>query len=102
MTEKRQMHEMGIANSILDAAGSIVRERPGCRVTKIVVLIGAFAGVNSESLQFCFEAMVTGTELAPLELEIERSTGDELLLKWMELENEVTDDADSPRDASPQ
>ena len=44
---------------------------PEQRASKVAVRIGEFAGVDPESLRFCFEAMVKETELAPLALEIE-------------------------------
>jgi hypothetical protein len=49
--------------------------------------------VDSGSLQFCFEALVKGTGLEPLELEIEwcraadGKAGDELNLAYLELDD---------------
>ena len=80
------MHEMGIAGSILEAVGKELERYPGHRAAKVGVRIGDFAGVDSESLRFCFEAIVTGSPIAPLELEIERTPGDELDLGALELE----------------
>ncbi len=42
--------------------------------------IGEYAGVDSESLRFCFDAIVKDSPLAPLELGIEACGGDELEL----------------------
>ena len=65
------------------------RERqfyPGQRVSKVGVRIGEFAGVDAESLRFCFEAIVMSSEPAPLELELENGKrGDELEIAYMEL-----------------
>jgi hydrogenase nickel incorporation protein HypA/HybF len=64
------MHEMGIANSVLDA----VRQESGlrqARVGKVGVRIGELAAVDPESLRFCFEALVLGSDLEPLELDLE-------------------------------
>jgi hydrogenase nickel incorporation protein HypA/HybF len=41
-------------------------------VLAVGVRIGALSGVDSESLRFCFEALVQDTELAPLSLDIEQ------------------------------
>ena len=65
------MHEMGIAASVLDAVHQELRTYPQHRATKVALRIGEFAGVDPDSLQFCFEALVKGTDLEPLELEIE-------------------------------
>jgi hydrogenase nickel incorporation protein HypA/HybF len=87
------MHEMGIANSILEAVHKELHLYPGQRAAKIGVRIGELAGVDPESLQFCFEALVKGTEFEPLELEIEwcpaqdGNTADQLDLAYLELED---------------
>jgi hydrogenase nickel incorporation protein HypA/HybF len=65
------MHEMGIANSVLDAIRVETRRFPDGHIYKVGVRIGELAGVDPEAMSFCFEALVRGTELEPLELEIE-------------------------------
>jgi hydrogenase nickel incorporation protein HypA/HybF len=87
------MHEMGIASSVLDAVGKEVRRYPGRRASKVGLRIGEFAGVDCESLRFCFEALVKGTEWDPLTLDIDwrraskaNDRADELDLAFMELE----------------
>jgi hydrogenase nickel incorporation protein HypA/HybF len=80
------MHEMGIASSILEAVQKEQLLYPGYRAARVDVRIGAFAGVEGESLQFCFGAIVKDTAFAPLELAIEASAGDELDLARIEFE----------------
>ena len=80
------MHEMSIAASILDAVQKEMRLYPGHRAAKVSVRIGEYAGVDSGSVLFCFDAMVKDTPLAPLELAIEPRGGDELDLAWIEME----------------
>ena len=88
------MHEMGIANSILEAVHKELQRYPEHRVAKVGVRIGEFSGVDSGSLEFCFEALVKGTELEPVELEIEwcrvadGKAGDELDLAYLELDTD--------------
>ena len=65
------MHEMGIANSVLDAVRHESEIRHGARVVKVGVRIGELAAVDPESLRFCFEALVSGSDLEPLELDLE-------------------------------
>ena len=65
------MHEMSIANSILEAVRKEAATRGGVRVSKVGVRVGELAAVDPEALRFCFEAMVQGSDLEPLALEIE-------------------------------
>jgi len=65
------MHEMGIANSVLDSVRVEALRFPDGHICKVGVRIGELAGVDPEALSFCFEALVRGTEFEPLALEIE-------------------------------
>jgi len=64
------MHEMGIAQSILDAVAAEMEKHPGAIPTRIGVRIGELAGVNPEALDFGFTALVHETDWAALKLEI--------------------------------
>jgi Zn finger protein HypA/HybF involved in hydrogenase expression len=89
------MHEMGIASSILEAAETEARRYPGHRAAKVGVLIGEYAGVDTESLRFCFEVIANG-----LELDITWNTGSEdLKFAYLELE-EVEHDESRDREES--
>ena len=65
------MHEMSIANSILEAVRKESSARGGVRVSKVGVRVGELAAVDPEALRFCFQAIVQGSDLEPLALEIE-------------------------------
>jgi hydrogenase nickel incorporation protein HypA/HybF len=65
------MHEMGIASSVLDAVRAESRRFPEGHVHKVGLRIGELAGVDPESVRFCFDALVRGSDLEPLALEIE-------------------------------
>ena len=80
------MHEVGVAGGILEAVRSEVAARKPARAVKVGVRIGVMAGIDPESLAFCFEALVKGTDLEPLELEIECGSTDELEFCYLELE----------------
>jgi Zn finger protein HypA/HybF involved in hydrogenase expression len=80
------MHEVGIANSILEAVRTEVAAHAPERATKVGVKIGAMAGVEASSLSVCFEVLVKGSDLEPLELEIQPGTEDELAFAYLELE----------------
>jgi Zn finger protein HypA/HybF involved in hydrogenase expression len=87
---------MGIASSIMEAAWTESRLYPGNCPAKVGVVIGEFAGVDTESLRFCFETLADG-----LELDITWSTGsDELKLAYLELEEVLDDQCDDQCDES--
>ena len=65
------MHEMGIANSVVEAVRGEIARRPGARASKVGLRLGEWSGVDVESLRFCLEVLVKGTELEPLALDIE-------------------------------
>jgi hydrogenase nickel incorporation protein HypA/HybF len=68
------MHEMGIANSILEGVAAEVRRRPGSRPARVGVRIGKLAGVDPDALRFAFEALTLDTPMHGLELDIEFRT----------------------------
>jgi hydrogenase nickel incorporation protein HypA/HybF len=80
------MHELGIANSVLDAVREEVARRPGAVALKVGVRIGELAGVDPDALAFGFEVLTSGTEWKDLKLEIEKAGGDQLDLAYLELE----------------
>jgi hydrogenase nickel incorporation protein HypA/HybF len=65
------MHELSIASAILEAVRDEAAKRPGTRVTKVGVRIGALAGVDPDALTFGFDALVKDTEMASAGLDIE-------------------------------
>ena len=65
------MHELSIATSVLEAVTIETRRYPGCRPRRVGLRIGELAGVDPESLRFCFQALVRDTELHEIELEIQ-------------------------------
>ena len=65
------MHELSIANSIIDAVRLEGARRPGARFLKVGVRVGELSGVEPDALSFSFEALVRGSDLEPLALDIE-------------------------------
>lgn len=63
------MHELSIAESILDAVRVELLRYPGAKPMRVGLKIGAFTAVDVESLNFCFESVVRGTEWENLRLE---------------------------------
>ena len=79
------MHEVAVAGSILDAVRAEAAARKPARPVKVGVRVGEMAGIDPDSLAFCFEALVEGTDMEPLELEIEPGSADELEFSYLEL-----------------
>ena len=66
------MHEMGIAEKIVEIAlASIPEDIENPRIAKMNLRIGKFASVVEDSLRFCFGIIVENTSLADTELIIE-------------------------------
>lgn len=65
------MHEMGIANSVLESIRVEALRFPGRHIYKVGLRIGELAGVDPDALSFCFEALVLGTDFEPLALEVD-------------------------------
>jgi hydrogenase nickel incorporation protein HypA/HybF len=66
------MHELSIANLVLEAVRAEVLRHPGAVPVKVALRVGELAGVDSDALAFGFQALTTGTEWAQLALEIQR------------------------------
>jgi len=61
------MHEMGIAQGILDIAMDYAKEG---KIKVISLLIGQMTGVEPESLRFCFSSLSAGTIAEGAELKV--------------------------------
>ena len=66
------MHEMAIAEGILDIAREHAARENSARITKIGLLLGEMAGVEEDALRFCFSSLVRGTLAQDAELSITR------------------------------
>jgi hydrogenase nickel incorporation protein HypA/HybF len=69
--ESFDMHELGIAASILDSVEKEAKRHPGVHISKVGVKVGELAGVDQDALQFGFEVLVKDTAFEPLTLEVE-------------------------------
>ena len=80
------MHEMGIASSVLEAVQKELEQCPGERASRVGLRIGKLAGVDPDSLRFCFEAIAKADGIPPFLLEIEWCASDELQIVYVEIE----------------
>jgi len=67
------MHELSIAQSIVDIVQQHLPPADGVHVTRVRLTLGAMAGVVADSLEFCFGAITQGTQLEGAVLEIEHT-----------------------------
>lgn len=65
------MHELSIAESIIETVVAEMKQRGLSATTKIGIRVGALTNVDPESLRFGFETLIVETPLAGSELEIE-------------------------------
>jgi len=66
------MHELSIAQSIVDTVCERAGERP---VRSVMIRVGALTAVVPEAMRFCFELAVMGTVADGARLDIERRGG---------------------------
>ena len=66
------MHELGIAQNILEIVQQAVPKAQTTAVRSIRIRVGPLAGVVPDSLEFCFQAIVNETELQRASLAIEQ------------------------------
>jgi hydrogenase nickel incorporation protein HypA/HybF len=65
------VHELSIAQCVLDGVQAEAARHPGAKPTKIGLKIGELAAVDPDALQFAFEVLTRETELEGLKLEID-------------------------------
>ncbi len=68
------MHELSIAQNILEIVKQNVPEEELNKVRSIKLRIGKFAGIVVDSLEFCFEAITADTTLEKAKLDIDNVT----------------------------
>jgi hydrogenase nickel incorporation protein HypA/HybF len=65
------MHELSIAQSIVEAVQVEAARHPGSKPVKIGLRIGELSAVDPDALQFSIEAITLDTELQGLQVEIQ-------------------------------
>ena len=86
---------MGIAASVLKAVRDESARYPGQHAVKVGLRIGEFAGVDTESLRFCFEALSLADHKDPLDMDVQWCTvqdgwnGEELDIAYLQLEDDL-------------
>ena len=67
------MHELGIAENIIDIVRQSVAAGRASAVRSVRLRVGPFAGIVPDSLKFCFAAITGDTDMAKAELLIEQT-----------------------------
>jgi hydrogenase nickel incorporation protein HypA/HybF len=62
---------MSIAAAVLEALRAEAANHGGARVARAGLRIGELSGVEPESLRFCLETLVSGSDLDPLAFDFE-------------------------------
>lgn len=69
------MHEMSLAEGVLDLVSEQARAGGYARVTGVWLEIGRLSGVEIEAMRFCFDAVVRGSIAEGASLEIDETPG---------------------------
>ena len=67
------MHELALAQSILEAGRQEMRQRKLKKLTAMHVSVGGLSHVEPANLVFCFDAVVKGTDLDGCELVVHKT-----------------------------
>jgi hydrogenase nickel incorporation protein HypA/HybF len=70
------MHELALAESILDAVGRELEAYPGATPIRVGVKVGVMAAVDLDALRFCFEVALRGSKWPQLNLDAEVVPGE--------------------------
>ena len=69
------MHEMSLAESIVQIAENTARVHGGGRVSVVLLEVGQLAGVEIDALRFCFDAASRSSLASGATLVVERPAG---------------------------
>lgn len=68
------MHELSLAQSLMDQVLSAARAQSATRVLRVVVVIGPYSGVEKTAFEFAFPLAAEGTPAEGAELIIENAS----------------------------
>jgi hydrogenase nickel incorporation protein HypA/HybF len=85
------MHELSIALSLVDAICEELPRLGAVSVRSVRIRVGACAGVVPDALAFAFDVAAAESPIAGARLEIESTTGRELELTALEVDDAAAD-----------
>jgi Zn finger protein HypA/HybF involved in hydrogenase expression len=65
------MHEVGIAQDLIDTVLAYAHEAAAQQVERVILRIGPHSGVDSDSIRFAFQVLAEGTIAAGAAVELE-------------------------------
>jgi hydrogenase nickel incorporation protein HypA/HybF len=65
------MHELGIAQSVIDAVQTESARHSGAKPSKVAVRIGELSAIDPDALRFSFDALIRESDLEGMVLEIQ-------------------------------
>jgi len=77
------MHELALATEVVSICAA---RADGARVLRVRLEVGKLAAVLPDALRFCFDACAHGTQVEGAELDIIETQGEELRVKYMEVD----------------
>ncbi|MBI5529074.1 MAG: hydrogenase maturation nickel metallochaperone HypA [Deltaproteobacteria bacterium] len=80
------MHELGLTQDLVDLVTAKAVAEGVAKVISVRLMVGEFAGVEPDSVSFCFEVVSRGTVAENARLEIERVPGREFRVVSMEVD----------------
>ena len=69
------MHELAIAEGIVETIGERCAGARANRVTRVLLSVGKLSGVVPDAVRFCFDLAAAGTPVAGARLDIEEPEG---------------------------
>jgi hydrogenase nickel incorporation protein HypA/HybF len=69
------MHEMSLAEGIIQIVGDTARANGGTRVSAVTLEVGRLAAVELDALRFCFDVVSRGSLAEGARLEVVRPEG---------------------------
>ena len=65
------MHEFSIASGLVEKLLEFAEENPAKKITGVRLAVGELSNIEEEQLRFCYDSIITGTELEGSILTIE-------------------------------
>jgi len=93
------VHEVSIASEIYDIVEKSIKDYKIQRVTRVLIKVGTFNGINEDSLRFAFNAISKGTKSENAKIILESVEGFELLVDKIEGEEDeehINKEEDTP------
>ena len=85
------MHELSVALEICRMAEERLTPERRSRLRRVGVIVGDDAGIEPDNLEFCLEALLAQPPFGSAQPSIERTSGDELALAYLQVEDDGPD-----------